>query len=229
MKKLLFSAVTLDVGGIETALVTLLNYLVREKKNNKSKYEITLVLENKQGLFLDVLDKNIKIIEYSPDNNNNILIRKIKNLIKQIKFKKKFKNKFDFACSFATYSNSGAFVARNASKNSCLWCHMDYLAMFNENQNMVKDFFKEKHYKKFKHLVFVSERSKRTFLKVFPKEKSKTIYINNLINYENIIEKSKIKIEDVKRENIPTFINVVILLSSSTSKTSSFANFRILL
>lgn len=38
MKRILFSAVTLDVGGIETALVTLLNYLV-------NKYEITLVLE----------------------------------------------------------------------------------------------------------------------------------------------------------------------------------------
>ena len=32
MKKLLFAAVSLDVGGIETALVTLLNYLAQNKK-----------------------------------------------------------------------------------------------------------------------------------------------------------------------------------------------------
>ncbi len=32
MKKLLFAAVSLDVGGIETALVKLLIYLAREKK-----------------------------------------------------------------------------------------------------------------------------------------------------------------------------------------------------
>ena len=37
MKKLLFSAVTLDVGGIETALVTLLNYLASQKENNEQK------------------------------------------------------------------------------------------------------------------------------------------------------------------------------------------------
>ena len=45
MKKILFSAYSLDVGGIETALVTLLKYLVKD-------YDITLVLEKKQGIFL---------------------------------------------------------------------------------------------------------------------------------------------------------------------------------
>ena len=45
MKKLLISAYSLDYGGIETALITLLEYL-------KDKYEITLVLEKKQGVFL---------------------------------------------------------------------------------------------------------------------------------------------------------------------------------
>ena len=45
MKKLLFAAVTLDVGGIETALLTLLNSLVEN-------YEITLVLEKNKDYFL---------------------------------------------------------------------------------------------------------------------------------------------------------------------------------
>ena len=42
MKKILFSAYSLDFGGIETALITLLKYL-------KDEYEIVLVLEKKQG------------------------------------------------------------------------------------------------------------------------------------------------------------------------------------
>ena len=67
----------MDVGGIETALVTLLNYLAKQKK-----YEITLVLENKLGIFLDYIDSNIKIIEYTPNNNKIIPIRKIINLFK---------------------------------------------------------------------------------------------------------------------------------------------------
>ena len=37
MKKLLFSAVSLDIGGIETALVTLLNHLAKQKENEKYK------------------------------------------------------------------------------------------------------------------------------------------------------------------------------------------------
>ena len=146
MKKLLFSAVTLDVGGIETALVTLLNYLASQKENNDKKYEITLVLEKKQGLFLDVLDKSIKIIEYSPNSNKIVFVRKIINLLKQIRFKRKYKDKYDFSCSYATYSNPGAFVARATSKNSALWCYLDYLAFFNGDKNKVKSFFEEKHY-----------------------------------------------------------------------------------
>ena len=54
MKKLLFSAYSLDLGGIETALVTLTNYLV------KKDYEITIVLEKKEGIFLNKLDKKIE-------------------------------------------------------------------------------------------------------------------------------------------------------------------------
>lgn len=188
MQKLLFSAVTLDIGGIETALVTLLNYLATE-------YEITLVLEKKQGLFLDALNKKVKIIEYTPSTNKIILIRKIHNFIKQQKFKNKYKNTFDFSCSYATYSNSAAFVARTASKNSVLWCHMDYLAQYKGNKSKVIKFFEEKHYKEFSKLIFVSEKSKETFLEVFPKMKEKVLYINNLINYKEIEKKALEKIE----------------------------------
>ena len=55
MKKILFSAYSLDVGGIETALITLL-------KNIKNDYEITLCLEKKEGIFLNELPQNVKII-----------------------------------------------------------------------------------------------------------------------------------------------------------------------
>ena len=44
MKKLLFAAYSLDVGGIETALITLLKELCH-------KYEITLALEKSKEYF----------------------------------------------------------------------------------------------------------------------------------------------------------------------------------
>ena len=50
MKKLLFSAYSWDIGGIEKALITLTNKL-QEKG-----YDITIVLEKKQGIFLNELN-----------------------------------------------------------------------------------------------------------------------------------------------------------------------------
>jgi len=62
MKKLLFAAHSLNLGGIETALITLLKELV------KKEYEITLVFEKKEGIFLDALSPKINVIGYTPSN-----------------------------------------------------------------------------------------------------------------------------------------------------------------
>ena len=201
MKKLLFSAYSLEVGGIEKALVTLLNKL-QEKG-----YEITLVLEKKEGIFLEELNSQISIITYTPNNNKNVIKRKFINLIKQLKFFIKYKNKFDFSASFATYSNSGAFVARTASKNSCLWGHADYLTLFKNNIDEMKKFFKEKKYNKFKNIIFVSKEGKDTFISVFPDAKNKTEVCNNIINNQQILELANKEIE-LKKEEIITFLNV---------------------
>lgn len=151
MKKILFSAVSLDVGGIETALVTLMNYLAQ-----KNKYEITLILEKKEGIFLKRLNNNIKVLEYTPNDNKIVPIRKLINLIKQNIFKIKYKNKFDFSCAYATYSKPASFVARSASKNSCLWVHSEYMQMFGNNKEKYIKFFNEVKAKEFKNIVFVS-------------------------------------------------------------------------
>ena len=201
MKKLLFCVYSLDVGGIEKALITLLNKL-QEKG-----YEITLVLEKKEGIFLEELDSHIQVLEFTPNNSKNILKRKFINLIKQIKFALKYKNKFDFSASFATYSNSGAFVARTASKNSVLWGHADYLALCKNNKEEMKKFFKEKKYNKFRNVIFVSEEGKKSFISVFPEMKEKTIVCNNLINNKQIEELAKEEIE-LKKQEITTFLNV---------------------
>lgn len=200
MKKILFTAYTLDIGGIETALVNLLNEVIK-------KYEITLVLEKKQGVFLERLNSKIKIIEYNPNQNKNLLIRKSINLIKRIKFTAKHKNKYDFSASFATYSKMGSFCARTASKNNALWIHSDYLALYENDENKVKKFFEFVEYEKFKNLVCIANKAKANFEKVFGCQEN-IIVINNLIDYEQVIKKSKEKI-DLKKDNENTiFLNV---------------------
>ncbi len=214
MKKLLFGAYSLDLGGIEKALVILVNKL-QEKG-----YDITLVLEKKQGIFLDKINPHIKIIEYAPSESKNILKRKIVNLYKRIKFTMKNKNKFDFSASFATYSLPSSFVARTASKNCYLWGHADYLTLFDGNEQEMRNFFVERNYSQFKKIVFVSKEGRDSFIKTFPEMKNRTIVCNNLINAKKIIEMSKEKISGddlkilkqnekmLKNDNITTFINV---------------------
>ena len=45
-KKILFTAYSLDIGGIESALVNMLKIL------DYSKYDVTLLLEKKEGIFI---------------------------------------------------------------------------------------------------------------------------------------------------------------------------------
>ena len=202
MKKILFSAYNLDLGGIEKALITLLNFLAEKG------YNITLVLEKKEGVFLSKISEKIKIVEYSVSNDKNLIKRKFVNFLAQIKFKLKYNNKFDFSASFATYSIPGSFVARTASKNSALWGHADYLTLFNNNKEEMKDFFVKRKYNEFEHIVFVSEEGKNSFLALFPEMESKTVVCNNLINAEEIIKRANENVTDLEKEPIPTFVNI---------------------
>ena len=202
MKELLFAAYSLDIGGIEKSLVTLTNYL------QKRGYQITIILEKKQGIFLKELNKDIKVIEYRPDESKNILKRKTKNLVKRFKFMIKYKNKFDFSASFATYSIVASFISRVASKNSCLWGHADYYTLFGNDKVKMKKFFKKINYNKFKHVIFVSKEGKSSFLNIFPEMKEKTLVCNNFIDSKKIKKFAEEKVNEKKDEGITTFINV---------------------
>lgn len=194
MKKILFSAYSLDVGGIETALVTLLKYLVND-------YDITLVLEKKQGVFLEDLPKEIKVITYTPSSLKFKLIRKVINFVKQLSFKLKYKNKFDFSADFATYSMPASFVARTASKNNAIWIHNNYMNFYDNDINQYRKFFKSLKVQEFKKIVFVSNLDKKVFIAQFPELIKSTYVCNNLIDYKKIqkLADEKIPNEDLKK------------------------------
>ena len=79
-KRILIASYNLDYGGIETSLVNLL------KNIDLSRFEVTLVLERKEGVFLKDVPCGIKIKEYKTNNSNNILLRKCLNLFNRIKW-----------------------------------------------------------------------------------------------------------------------------------------------
>lgn len=200
MKKLLFAAVDMNVGGIETSLLTLLNYLADKD------YDLTLVLERKQGTFLKDLDAKINVIQYKPSTCKIGIVRKLINSLKRINFIIKYKNKFDFSASFATYSRMASFVARTASKNCALWGHADYLELYKHNREAMRAFFESIQYDKFKNIIFVSKKACKSFIEVFPEMKDKVTFCNNLLDYKKVQNLAKEEIIE-KRENY-TFVNI---------------------
>ena len=201
MKDILLGAKNLEIGGIEKSLITLINYFV------ENGYNVTLVLEEKKGALLKQLNTSVKVVEYKPFKRGFKPIRKIMNYIKQVKFKIKYKNKFDVSISYATYSKPNSFVARVASKNSILWCHADYLSLYNGDKRKVKAFFEDIYYDEFSKIVFVSKKGKESFKQVFPEQKN-VYQCNNFLNCNKIYELSKKKIKIRYNQEITTFLNV---------------------
>lgn len=201
MKKLLFSAYDMNVGGIETSLLTLLNTLVEKE------YDITLVLEKKQGIFLKELDNKIHVIEYRPNECKIVLARKLVNLVKRIQFTLKYKNKFDFAAAYATYSQMASFTARTASSNNALWVHSDYMEVYHKDISKIREFFDGVKCERFKHITLVSKASYQSFYKIYPELEEKLTCIGNIINYHKIEMLANKEIE-LKKENIYTFLTV---------------------
>ena len=101
-KKIAFFTKNLDIGGIERAIINYVNNI------DKEKYEIYLFLDKAEGIYLDQVNREVKIINLNISDHKNPLIRKIKNAYKLLYYSLKYYHKFYFAASFATYLKSGS-------------------------------------------------------------------------------------------------------------------------
>lgn len=194
-KRLLFTAYNLDLGGIEKALLNLLD------KIDYNKYEVTLILERKEGIFLDKINKNVIIKELKVSSTKIIPLRKIINYFRRFKFKLFNKNKYDFSCCYATYSFSGNIISRIASENSMLYVHSNYVQLYKNDEKRIKEFYDPRSLDKFKYITFVSNESRDDFLKFYPKYKNKTKVFNNFIDVDDIILKSNEEIREERPDN----------------------------
>lgn len=199
MKKIIFFARDLNVGGIEKSLINLLNNLV-------SDYEVTLVLEKNKGVLKKDLNKKVKIIEHKVSELKLMPLRKGINFTRRLKFILKHKNKYDFSCAYATYLYSANVLSKKCSKNNAIFVHNDYSHIYNKKEMM--HFFDSRNIKKYKKIIFVSNESQKNFCKSYPELKDKTMVINNIINTKEIIKKSKEKINIKKSKEDVIFIYV---------------------
>lgn len=186
-KNILICSYNLEIGGIEKSLINLL------KNIDYKKYNIDLILESVSGELLNDIPTFVNIIEYKPYKLRIKLIQKTFNFLKQLRYKTLLKNTYDASICYATYSYPANFLTRIASKNTILFIHSDYTKIYDEKN--VINFFDTRNINEFKNIVFVSNEIKNNLIKYYPNIVNKSKVINNIIDINNVLEKSKEKIE----------------------------------
>ncbi|WP_238884640.1 glycosyltransferase [Clostridium sp. YIM B02551] len=185
MKKVLFVIDNLCGGGAEKVLIDILEII------DKSNFEITLLLFEKQGVYLDKIPKDIKVRSIFNHKVNRIL-KIIFKLLCKINILNIFINeKFD--CEIAFLEGDATYIVANSPNkyaNKVAWVHTDY------KKNRVEKKERERNtYSKFNSIVCVSNGAKDSFVEVFPELSPKVKVIYNLINSNKIISKSIENIE----------------------------------
>ena len=192
-KHLLFTAYSMDLGGIEKALLTLVNRLDLEK------YKVTIVLEKKQGMFLERINDSVIVKEVKVSEENIVIIRKMINAFRKLCFKIIHYHNYDFSCCYATYSQSGSKLALMSSTNTAIYVHGDYTIAFNEVDFYT--FFNSRNIQDYKNIIFVSNENRDSFIEKYKELKDKCKVFNNFIDIDEIQKKSSEKVSEKPSKN----------------------------
>ncbi len=96
-----------------------------------------------------------------------------------------------------------------------LYVHSNYAQLFKNSEIKMHEFFDSRNIDKFKYITFVSNESKKDFLKFYPLLSDKTKVFNNFIDVDNIIIKSANIIKEDKPKNSKLLVFVGRLDDSS--------------
>lgn len=198
-KKLKINMPKLTIGGMERALVDLLN-----NSNITKDYEIDLLIgyNNLEKNYLSMLPKTINVkVLYT--GKWNVIGKGIVFL--KLMFKILFPKKYDVSISYAYQHGILATLTRRESKNNVIFIHNDLINA--REPKALEKLCKRLKYEKFSKVVCVSECAKKAFLKIYPNYSGNIKVINNYIDYKDIENKSKEKI-DLKKSQKVTFLSV---------------------
>lgn len=203
-KKMIIYMSKLSIGGMEKALVNLIN-----QSNFTKNYDVTLyVLYSKEEKMLHELQNklNVKLLWNKKWSILGKLICSIIMLKDLIKYKLT-KAKYDVAICYPYQHQILSILTRSSSKNNIIFIHNNLKVKYG---NKIKKHMKKLKYDRFTKVVCVSNDSLKVFKELYPNYKGKSITINNYINGQEIIEKSKEKIDQnlLFSKDIITFINI---------------------
>ena len=209
-KKVLFTTYNLEIGGIETCLVNLVNNF------DFDKYEVDIILQKKEGELLKQLNNNVYVSDYNLSKIENNFLRKIINLFKIIKIYILNYRKYDFSICYGYGYKPSSILALLASKNNAVWMHTNIVQFIKNANKLTNDslktnvdkFLSNISFKKFKKYFFVSKNALDVYVSLYPEEKEKCILCYNFIDYKKIIEKSNLPISDKFDNKNTIFINI---------------------
>ena len=219
-KRIFFLLYSMNVGGVERALLGLLSIIPLDK------YEVHVGLLRKEGEFLDYLPEEVIVHEINCYEKNWQLIQNppilgIKRLLRQgnlieafaqlliyiqykivpdrywfykyiIRKEPSLPYAFDLAVSFAGPSSMIDYYVceKVEAKKKCGWIHFD-VTKINIDKRVI-----ERLYKKFEKIFIVSESGKKIFDEKFPQFADKTELFHNVVLQEQILSIA---------DNAPTF------------------------
>lgn len=200
-KKMIIYMPKLSFGGMEKALVNLINYGELNKEYDITIYFIYMGVMNYQK---DLPD-NVKVIIAAPKQWN--IYGKILASIK-LAFRHVYHIfvKYDISVSYSYQHPILCRITRMASSNNIVYIHNNLEQLYDVKK--LNDKLKRCKYEKFHKIICVSEDGKEVIQRRL--NRTENLYaVNNLIDGDKVIEKSKDKVDDFNfEEGKKYFINV---------------------
>lgn len=184
MKKLFIAGYSLAFGGIEKSLIQLL------KNIDPNVYEVTLLLQKKEGAYLKEVPSFVQIEEYKVSHFPIKIFRKIYNRMHFLYYTFKNKQKYDHAICYVPYDIPSSKIVLKVGKKCTYWIHSNYTYIYKE-ENTLRNFFDTRGITLFDQIVFVSNESRNDLLPFYPTIEKKSVSVNNLFDFDDMLKKAE--------------------------------------
>ncbi len=199
-KKLLFAMDSLEGGGAEKVLIKIL------EKLDLSKYDVTLFLMKKEGVYLGELNSNVKLKYFLDTKKSGFFQEKIIYSLKRRFFKLIFKfpnfinflirDSYDECLVFLEGKLTNVFAEFKRAKKKIAWIHID---IFKEDK---KEYNLNVYRDNYDKIVVVSSNIKESMQEKAVDLLSKTTVLYNPIDRDEILKKSEEQLEILEEDFI---------------------------
>ena len=228
MKKILIMTGSMNVGGIEKALAEMLKIIPYDI------YEVDLLLEEPEGIYMSEIPPKVNMV-YNPTIANCLYKSRKKQILELFAKRRickiirllyestifaitknvcryyswqctrmdKLEKKYDVAIAYSNpFRFPGHYILKNVTASKkMLWNHTDLL------YNKINHSGFKKLYKDVDCFVNVSKAALESCAKIFPEMKDKMTVYYNVINRDEIMEKSK-EFDIERNADIPVLLTV---------------------